>query len=737
MQTNVELLELKGIVDKVTYRSRESGYTVITLKTSKESVVVAGVMPVVNEGDAVTVHGSFVIHPTYGQQLKCEYCEVSAPETQAQVLKYLSGGAIKGIGPATALKIVELFKEEALDVIEKQPERLTVIKGISIEKAHSISDQYKQQFGVRDIMMTLSRFKISPTEAADVFKTLGVNSVEIIKKNPYSLCGEGVGFSFERVDEIAESLGFPQENDDRISAGVVHILRSNLMNGHTCLPIKKLADVAARFLEVGRERVLEMIDKLVDSMQIYCYELDGEDYAFLPDYASAEEYICNRINVALSNNISLYNVSEAELELAEKRLGIEFDPIQISAVNEAMSNSFFILTGGPGTGKTTTLNAIIEIFDNRDLSIALAAPTGRAAKRMTELTGREAATLHRLLEVEWGSENKQSFARNKTRPLDYDVVIVDEMSMVDVQLFRALLEATRITTRILLVGDSDQLPSVGAGNVLNDLIASERVPFVRLEKIFRQAAESSIVNFAHDIIHGSVPQGYEKANDFFFLRRKDAYTVVNTVLELNQTRLPDAYGFSPLTDIQVLCPSRKKDLGTVNLNALLQDKLNPLKKNGVELHYKGASFRVGDKVMHIKNDYDIIWETDKGETGTGVFNGDIGFVEEVDLRNRFIKVRYDDRIATYYEDGFELIEHAYAVTVHKSQGCEFDCVIIPLYDTSVLLRYRNLLYTAITRAKKLIVLVGDSDIFCDMIENDRKTLRYTALKYFLKGTQNG
>lgn len=733
MENNSSYIELNGTVDTITYRSKDSGYTVLKLTVSKELIVVAGTMPYVSEGDTLKVHGNYVIHPVYGQQFKCEYCEIAAPETQGQILKYLSSGAIKGVGPSTALKIVELFKEESLEVIESSPQRLTVIKGISKEKAESISEQYKQQFGVRDIMMILSRFKISPTEAANVFKTLGTRSVDLIKENPYLLCKEGIGFAFDRVDEIASNLGIKSDSNYRISAGIVYILKSNLSNGHTCLPTKKLVDVAVGFLDVSKESILCALNSLIDSMQLYCYELEGRDFIFLPDYACAEEYISTRIRASMTNNTRLYDISEQELNLVQKRLGIEFDPVQIAAVNEAMRNSMFILTGGPGTGKTTTLNAIIEVLDNRQMSIALAAPTGRAAKRMSEITGRDASTLHRLLEVEWGQDSMQYFVRNKTHPLDYDVIIVDEMSMVDVQLFKALLDATRLSTRLVLVGDSDQLPSVGAGNVLNDLISSDIVPVVRLEKIFRQAAESSIVNFAHQIIEGKIPDKFEKANDFFFLKRADAFSVVNTVVELNASRLPEAYGLNSLSDIQVLCPSRKKEVGTVNLNSLLQDKLNPLKKNSPELHFKGCSYRIGDKVMHIKNDYDIIWENDKGQTGTGVYNGDIGFIEDIDLRNRMVKIRYEDKVATYYEDNLGLLEHAYAVTVHKSQGCEFDCVIIPLYDTANLLRYRNLLYTAITRAKRLVILVGDVRVFEDMIKNDRKALRYTALKNFIIG----
>lgn len=722
---------IKGTVESVTYRNKDNGYTVIKIKCNNESIVATGTMPFLSEGDIVELQGNYVFHSFYGNQFKSEFCEVSVPKTQAQILKYLSSGAIKGIGPATAAKIVDIFKEESLDIIENEPHRLTYIKGISEEKALSISEQYKMQFGIRDIMMALSIYKIKPNEAANIFKVLGTKSIELIKENPYILCNDGIGFSFERVDDISTELDFSNDNIFRIAAGVEFVLKNNLGNGHTCLPFDKLADVASRFLEVNLELVNETIEIMVDSFRLFKRNFNNTYYVFLPEYAMAEEYICSRVLSILRNNHNLHNITDAELNLVENKLGIKFDLLQIDAVNCAMKNSLFILTGGPGTGKTTTLNAIIKIFENRNMSIALCAPTGRAAKRMTELTGRNASTLHRILEVEWGEGSKQHFLKNSKNQLDFDVVIVDEMSMVDVCLFKALLEACKLTTRIILVGDSDQLPSVGAGNVLNDLISSEKVPYARLNKIFRQSEESSIINYSHDIINGHIPEGYERSNEFYFIKKSSSKDTLFTVTELSTERLKNAYGFSPLNNIQVLCPSRKKECGTLNINNVLQDKLNPLKKDGVELNFKGNSFRVGDKVMHIKNDYDIVWESEDGETGTGVFNGDIGFVEYIDVIGRCIKVRYDNKLASYFDEQIGLIELAYAITVHKSQGCEFDCVVVPLFDTSPLLRYRNLLYTAITRAKKLIVLVGDSGIFEEMILNDRKTLRYTSLKKLL------
>lgn len=732
MNNNAEFEMVSGTVDSITYKNKENGYAVLTLKSKNDYIVLTGTLSHVNEGDSVVAYGSYTMHPTYGMQFKCDAVEISVPKTNAQILKYLSSGAIKGIGPATALKIVETFKDSTFEVIENSPTRLATIKGITIDKAVSISEQFKMQFGIRDIMVGLSKFKINPSEAADIFKVFGVESIEIINRNPYVLCSNEIGFSFNRAEEIAEQFHIASDDINRISAGILYVLNANLSNGHTCLPRNKLVDVSSKLLSLDYDVVNNGVVHLIDCFKIYSYLIEDKEHIFLPEYADAEIYIANRVKSSLHNNMPLTKISDKELAFVEDRLGIEFDNVQIDSVNAAMENSLFILTGGPGTGKTTTLNAIIEIFDNRGFNIALAAPTGRAAKRMNELTGKEAKTIHRLLEAEQGKDHKMYFAKNKQHQLDFDVIIVDEMSMVDVQLFKALLEAIRNTTRIIMVGDSDQLPSVGAGNVLNDLISSGTVPYVRLSKVYRQAEESAIITTAHSILDGEIPDDFENKNDFFFLKKSSSASVVKTVLNLCCDRLPSAYDFDVLNDIQVLCPSRKNECGTNNINRLLQEELNPLSKNDPELIYKGISFRVGDKVIQNKNDYDISWQSFSGETGSGVYNGDIGFIYDIDLKNRMLTVQFDDKIAEYYEENLNVLEHAYAITVHKSQGCEFECVIVPLFDASSLLLYRNLLYTAITRAKKLIVFVGNTEMYCKMIENNRKTLRYTALKHFIE-----
>lgn len=733
MELASDNIELKGVVDRITYKNSENGYTVIRARVGKELIVATGIMPFLQEGDSVILNGFYTIHPSYGQEFKCHSVEASLPKTQAQVLRFLSSGAIKGIGPVTAEKIVSKFKDKTLDIIENDPVSLTTIKGISIEKARSICEEYKKQFGVRDIMLTLAVFKITPNEAADIFKALGTSAVDIIKANPYILCSEPVCFSFERAEEIAENFGVERDNPNRICAGIKYVLRFNLLNGHTCLPKEKLVSTASRLLGVETHLVLRGLDLLDESLSIVSKRLDGQEFIFLPEYANTESYIANRIKATLKNSGSSMAASRLEILHTESKLGISFDEKQITAINTAVINNISILTGGPGTGKTTTLNGIIDILKNRENSIALTAPTGRAAKRVSELTGVEAKTLHRLLEVEWIDKGRASFARNTKRQLDYDVIIVDEMSMVDVTLFKALLEAMKVSTKLVLVGDSDQLPSVGAGNLLSDLISSGEVPSVRLFKIFRQSEESNIVTAAHEIISGNIPSILKNDTDFFFINSSNPFDTCNKVVSLCKERLPQAFGFSATEDIQILCPSRKMEAGSVNLNVLLQESLNPANNKKEEKYFKGIPFRVGDKVMQIKNDYDIMWTSDLGETGAGIFNGDIGFISAIDNKAGIIKVKYDDKTATYYPENLDLIEHAYAVTVHKSQGSEFECVIIPIIDTPSQLQYRNLLYTAITRAKRLLVLVGSRAIFERMINNDKKTLRYTSLSYLMKG----
>lgn len=723
--------EISGIIEKITYKNQQNGYTVCTVRVGKEHITVVGTLPFIAIGDNVKFTGSYTVHAVYGEQFLADYYETVAPKTVAAILRYLSSGIIKGVGPATAERIVEKFGSNSLDVIQNAPEDLASLKGISLEKAKNISEEYKKQFGIRDLMLMLSPYQISMERCINIYQRLGTNAVEKIKKNPYALCTDEIDLPFEKVEAIAFDLGISADNEMRLAAGVEYVLRKNLLNGHTCLPRKKLIPVAASLLESDEMRINRICDKLIESLRLRSKTVSGDDFLMLPEYFNAEEYIAARL-FAAKNYINSSNIiDELEIDYVENKIGIKFEQLQREAIRKAFNNSVFILTGGPGTGKTTTLNAIIELFEQRNATIQLAAPTGRASKRMTELTGREAKTLHRLLEVEWTSDSRQSFARNEKNPLECDVIIVDEASMLDSLLFESLLHALKISTRIILVGDTDQLPSVSAGNVLNDILCSGVYSSVTLKKVFRQAMKSAIITNAHAIINGEPSDLSNKSKDFFFMRRDFAVDVCNTVLELCETRLPDAYGFNPLTDIQILCPSRKAQTGTVNLNNLLQATLNPKKDGEPQLTYKGVYFRTDDKVMQIKNNYDLQWQRDNGEIGYGVFNGDVGYIAHIDIKGGIVKVKFDDRTATYFTENIGELELAYAVTVHKSQGSEFDCVILPLLDAPAQLLYRNLLYTAVTRAKKLLVVIGKETIYEKMAANDRKTLRYTLLKEFL------
>ena len=724
--------EIKGTVERITYRNEGNSYTVAEVKADGKSQTVVGILPFLTEGDEAVFYGEYTVHPSYGEQFKAEHFERKAPQNSASILRYLSSGAIRGIGPATAQKIVEKFGADTLDVIQNRPEDLATIKGITLSKAKQLSEEYQKQNGVRDIMMMLSKYGATPDKCLAVYRRFGDKSTDMIKSNPYALCEEGIDFRFETAEDIAEDMSFDKNSELRVSAGVEYVLRKNLANGHTCLPREKLCEVAVRLLECKRDTVEDCCDRLTECFRIKSKTVNGTEYLSIPEYFSAEEHIAARLISVKRYIDKAVTVDKLEIENVERRLGIEFEDLQKQAIFEAFSSGILVLTGGPGTGKTTTLNAIISLFENRSLDIELAAPTGRAAKRMTELTGREAKTIHRLLEVEWGEGDKQQFSRNERNPLNCDVIIVDEASMIDALLFDSLLKALRLSCRIILVGDSDQLPAVGAGNVLNDILSSEIFPSIRLKKVFRQAGKSKIVTNAHAIINGESPDFSSNESDCFFLRRQDRFAVCNTVLELVSERLPNAYGFDPIRDIQVLCPSRMTETGTVNLNNILQSALNPSTSGKQQLSFKGIYLREGDKVMQIKNNYDLQYRRDNGEYGTGVFNGDVGFITEIDKRGGILKVRFDDRVATYFSEDLAQLELAYAVTVHKSQGSEYTCVLLPLFDVPQKLKYRNLLYTAVTRAKKLLVAVGNDNIWTEMVANDRKTLRYTMLKQFLK-----
>lgn len=721
-----------GTVERITYKNESNCYTVASVMIGKEEITVVGILPFLNEGDTAEFTGVYTVHPSYGRQFKAESFERRAPQNTAAILRYLSSGAIRGVGPSTAGRIVERFGEDSLEVIQNRPEELSIIKGISLSKALAISEEYNRQYGVRDIMIMLSKYSVTPDKCLNIYRRFGAKSADIIRSNPYVLCEEGIDFRFETAEDIAADMAFDRDSELRVSAGLEYVLRKNLANGHTCLPRNKFAEVAIKLLGCRAETVESSLDRLIEVFRIRSKMINGTEYLSIPAYYEAEEHIAARLWAVRKYISRQLTADELEIDNVERKLGIKFEKLQRQAILEAFESGILILTGGPGTGKTTTLNAIIKLFEGRELNIELAAPTGRAAKRMTELTGREAKTLHRLLEVEWVDGEHQQFARNEKNPLSCDVIIVDESSMIDALLFDNLLKALRLSCRIIMVGDSDQLPSIGAGNILNDILSSEMFPSIRLKQVFRQASSSLIVTNAHAVIDGIPADFSKKDSDCFLLRRFDGGEVCRTVQELISERLPAAYGFDPVKDIQVLCPSRMLETVTVNLNNLLQSALNPHNTGEPQLAFKGFYLRRGDKVMQIKNNYDLQYQRDNGEYGAGVFNGDVGYITDIDVRGGILKVRYDDRVVTYFSEDLGQIELAYAVTVHKSQGSEYDCVIIPLMDVPQKLKYRNLLYTAITRAKKLLIIVGSESVWNEMAANDRKSLRYTLLKQFLQ-----
>lgn len=722
-------IKIRGTVTEITYRNDVNGYTVFVLDTGEEELTVVGICPDVREHDTVEAVGDYTYHAVYGRQFKADSCFATIPETVDDLYHYLSSGAIYGVGEATARSIVERFKEASFDILENNPERLSEIRGISAKKAKKIGEEYNRQFTVRSLLISLSGLGLTTQESLLAFETFGVAAKEMVETDPYALCEAENGISFERAEAIANSLPVSPSSERRIEAGIIHIIRYNFNNGHTCIPLEKIFAPASSLLEESRDRIEEVIDLIIENKRLILKKLSGKDFLFIPEAYHAEMGIARRVQVLLKyppEDPENVNVFIDKIELSS---GFEYAELQRKAIETAVNKGILILTGGPGTGKTTTLDGIIKIFEKKNLDIALCAPTGRAAQRMTEATGRSAMTIHRLLEVEWRNE-KPYFKRNLRNPLECQAVIVDEMSMVDIFLFDALVEALPFGCRLIMVGDSDQLPPVNAGNVLHDLIASELLPVVELKEIFRQSMSSNIVMNAHSIVRGEHIKTDYKDGDFFVLHKNFTLDAVRTVRDLYTKRLPDSFGFDPLTQIQVLCPSKKGDTGTFNLNKILQEAINPENSEKAEIKTEYRLFREGDKVMQIKNNYDIRWESEHNE-GDGVYNGDIGFIEKIDNRNGYVIIDFSGKRATYSKEQLNELELAYAVTVHKSQGSEFDAVIMPVIAVTEKLCYRNLLYTAVTRAKKLMILVGTDGTIIKMIDNGKTKLRYSALKSFL------
>ena len=720
--------KISGVVENVVYRNENNDYTVFEVVDEENRLITAvGIIPMVSEGENVVLEGQWTYHKEFGKQFSFVSYDKSLPKEIDGIIQYLSSKTIKGVGPITAVKIANRFGMDTFDVIENHPEWLTDISGITRKKAAAISESFRAQTELRGVMMFLKDF-IGTGEITKVYKQLGASAVGVVKENPYVLCNGEYGIAFDKADAMAASFGFAPDCDVRILSGINYVLKYNAnVNGHTCLPREKLVCATASMLGISEKDVDAKIDGFVANEEIVAYKMLDSELIMTPDVNYREEYVSKKIKTLSKEVIQLSSMDISSLiQKVELRLGVKYADKQREAIFRCMNGGITIITGGPGTGKTTVVKGIISIFNDLDLKTALAAPTGRAAKRMSEATGEEAKTIHRLLEMEKGANDELRFGRNSRSPLDENVVIVDEASMIDLSLMSALVEALRRGTRLILIGDSDQLPSVGAGNVLDDLITSFAVDTVRLTEIFRQSKESLIVTNAHRINSGESPVLNITDNDFFFVRRESEREIADTVADLITKRLPKTYGASIRDQIQVISPSKKGSGGVELLNSELQARVNPKASFKKEKASHGVIFREGDRVMQVVNNYEIEWEKN-GICGFGIFNGDIGVIESIDFKEEVINIWFDDRYVRYGFDNLEELELSYAITVHKSQGSEYPVVIVPMYSCPPMLMTRNLLYTAVTRAKRMVILVGRSDIPERMVKNNREILRYTTL----------
>ncbi|MBR3681125.1 MAG: ATP-dependent RecD-like DNA helicase [Clostridia bacterium] len=717
---------IQGTVENIVYHNDVNDYTVLELNCDDLLVVAVGEIAGVTEGEILVLRGSWTRHKDFGKQFSFTSYERFLPTEIEGIIQYLSSRTIKGVGPVTALKIVNRFGTDTFDVMENHPEWLADIPGITMKKAAAISESFREQGEFRRVMMFFGN-KVEPTKVTRIYKKLGSESVGIIQQNPYVLCGVDYGLRFETVDSLAASFGFSPLAPERIFAGIEYALDFNAhTNGHTCLPKEKLIPAAAEILSVEPYVVSGMLEEFIAEDKIHQYSDGANVYVMTNDVREDEELIVRRIR---EMGRELVTVSRRDvdsmIESMENLAGIRYANLQRKALHLAMCSPVTVITGGPGTGKTTVVRALLSMFGQLGLKTVLAAPTGRAAKRLSETTSEEAKTIHRLLEMERTETENFHFNRNSRNPLEENAVIIDEASMVDLSLMASLMRALRRGTRLVLIGDSDQLPSVGAGNVLADVIASGAVETVCLTEIFRQAQDSLIVTNAHNINAGVPPVLNVTDNDFFFVRREEA-SIAATVAELIMTRLPRAYGEYIRDGIQVITPSKKGAGGVEVLNKELQAKINPPADGKKEKSAHGSIFREGDRVMQITNNYELEWEKN-GITGYGVFNGDVGQILAINHREGSMTVRFDDRLLEYPFDNLDEMELAYAITVHKSQGSEYPVVIIPMYYCAPMLMTRNLLYTAVTRARKMVVLVGRADIPPKMVANNREVLRYTTL----------
>lgn len=730
-----EYLLIRGTVEQIVFYNQENGYAVLRLASEDGAEVTAtGTFPNIGLGEEVVLTGFWVTHPSYGEQFAAEGFERRLPSSVRGIAEYLGSGLLRGVGPRLAARIAEKFGEDTFDVLATEPERLTAIRGITEKKAREIGRQFVEQSEMRLLMDFLSEHRLPVSLTPLLYKRLHESAIDALCENPYLLCDPYYDVDFKLADGLAMELGLSMLSDERADAGVLYTLAFNLDNGHTFIPVEKLTYAVCTLLSdedvvFDEDRALASIDRLAERGRLVREYIAGRDAVYLRGMHDAETYLAEMLGRMAERNYQYdFDVDELLAALMDSS-EFPYSDKQRQAISCAARNGLVILTGGPGTGKTTTVRGILQVFEALGLNTLLAAPTGRAAKRLSELTGMEAKTIHRLLEAGFAAGGHTAFARNLTNPLECDAVILDEVSMVDITLMQALIEALPYGARLVLVGDADQLPPVGPGNFLRDVIGSHRVPTIQLTEIFRQAQQSDIVMNAHAVNAGQMPVPSRADGDFFWLKRTDPGTVIETVAQLCATRLPNHYGFSP-SQIQVLSPAKRQGSGTVALNRRLQEALNPPAKTKLEKRFGDWVFREGDRVMQVRNNYDIVWERgEDGEQGMGMFNGDVGEILRIFPQQECMTIRFDDRVATYTYDMLGELELAYAVTVHKSQGSEFDAVVLALSDgLPRRLLTRSILYTAITRAKQLLVIVGSQDTVAYMVGNNQLGRRYSALK---------
>jgi len=716
-----------GTVDAIVFSNPENGYAVLRLETLDGVVTVAGSLPGVSPGERLTITGSWMTHPQYGEQFKAESFEVRPPGGADEIFRYLASGVIKNIGPSKARDIVEKFGSEALHIIENEPEKLSVIKGISKRSAIKIGEEYRRQAGLRRLIDFLSGYGVKPLIATRLYKDYGDEALDAVRDNPYIITAGSYGADFSDADAIALELGFDSDCPERVSAALVFELAHNLGNGHTFIPKDKLTAATDELIGAGSEAIRESLDALCECGDVVVEAIAGIEGCYLRHMYDAESYVAMRISEMARQGDGSLSPCLAIADIEQKG-GIKYAKMQLAALDIAAKNGVMALTGGPGTGKTTTVRGILMLFDEMGLKTALCAPTGRAAKRLSETCLREAATIHRLLGTSPGENGEHIFDHDEDNPLNVDAVIVDESSMLDILLTRSLLAAMTRGSRLIMVGDADQLPPVGPGNVFADLIRSGVVPTVALTEIFRQAEDSGIVMCAHSVNNGIMPDLSVKYPDLFFMQRQSEEQLAETVAQLYGVRLPKNMGFDP-SQIQVLSPTRKRSAGTVALNERLRETVNPRHVMKKERQVGDFVFRVGDKVMQIRNNYDIIWKTPDGLfEGTGVYNGDVGVVTDIDFDDETLSVDFDDRLVTYLFEQLPELEPAFALTVHKSQGSEYNAVILAMTAAAPLLLTRSVLYTAMTRARSLLVIVGNPDVMAQMVRNDRRQRRYSGLR---------